>query len=147
MLPPNKTTLAVSTIDLRARLLPLDDVLAKTYDPYAFIRSAFDQRRRFQIYDGNVPEELLQEDDAGEDMDDTGDEATEDAPPAEPPPGVAVGAANSSIKETGFGCGAEAEEFTSLDSNTCSLSNASNWVYQTAASTNASCGIKPISSL
>ena len=79
-------SLAVSAIDTRARLLPLDEVLAKTYDPYAFIRSAFDQRRRFQIYDGNVPEELLQEDDAGEDMDDTGDEATEDAPPAEPPP-------------------------------------------------------------
>lgn len=82
-------SLAVSAIDTRARLLPLDDVLAKTYDPYAFIRSAFDQRRRFQIYDGNVPEELLQEDDAGEDMDDTGDDATEDEQPAAPPPDAA----------------------------------------------------------
>jgi phospholipid-binding lipoprotein MlaA len=76
---------------MRARLLPLDEVLAKTYDPYAFIRSAFDQRRRFQIYDGDVPEELLEQDDASEDWGDTGDEATDDAPPAEPPPDAAEG--------------------------------------------------------
>ena len=81
-------SLAVSAVDMRARLLPLDEVLAKTYDPYAFIRTAFEQRRRFQIYDGNVPEELLQQDDAGEDMDDTG-EATEDEQPAAPPPDAA----------------------------------------------------------
>ena len=85
-------SLAVSAVDTRARLLPLDEVLAKTYDPYAFIREAFDQRRRFQVYDGDVPEELLQEDDAGEDLDDTGDEAAEDAPAAEPPPDAAEAA-------------------------------------------------------
>jgi phospholipid-binding lipoprotein MlaA len=78
-------SLAVSVVDMRARLLPLDEVLAKTYDPYAFIRSAFEQRRRFQVYDGEVPEELLQQDDAGEDLDDTSDEAP-DAEPVEPPP-------------------------------------------------------------
>jgi phospholipid-binding lipoprotein MlaA len=82
-------SLAVSAVDTRARLLPLDEVLAKTYDPYAFIRAAFEQRRRFQIYDGDVPEELLQQDDAGEEMDDTGDEATQDGQPAAPPPDAA----------------------------------------------------------
>ncbi len=66
---------------------------------------------------------------------------------AEPPPGVAVAAANSSRNETGFVCGAEADESTSRDSRTCSLSKASSCVYQTAASTRASWGIKPTSSL
>jgi phospholipid-binding lipoprotein MlaA len=60
-------SLAVSLVDLRARLLPLDATLQRTYDPYAFVRDAYSQRRLFQVYDGDVPEELLQEEDAFDD--------------------------------------------------------------------------------
>lgn len=55
-------SLGVSLLDKRARLLPLDATLERTYDPYAFIRDAYSQRRLFQVYDGDVPEELLPKD-------------------------------------------------------------------------------------
>jgi phospholipid-binding lipoprotein MlaA len=54
-------SLALSLIDDRARLLPLDDTLAETYDPYAFIRDAYLQRRQYLVYDGEPPEEPLEE--------------------------------------------------------------------------------------
>jgi phospholipid-binding lipoprotein MlaA len=54
-------SLVLSLIDDRARLLPLDDTLAETYDPYAFIRDAYLQRRQYLVYDGEPPEEPLEE--------------------------------------------------------------------------------------
>jgi phospholipid-binding lipoprotein MlaA len=54
-------SLALSFIDDRARLLPLDDTLAETYDPYAFIRDAYLQRRQYLVYDGEPPEEPIEE--------------------------------------------------------------------------------------
>jgi len=74
-------SLGVSLVDTRARLLPLDSTLQRVYDPYAFIRDAYSQRRLFQVYDGNVPEELLPKDE--EDFEEYEDEA----PPADEPPG------------------------------------------------------------
>ena len=45
-------------IDNRARLLRLGDVLEDAaLDKYTFVRDAFLQRRRNQVYDGNPPEE------------------------------------------------------------------------------------------
>ena len=85
-------SLAVSVVDTRARLLPLDDVLAKTYDPYGFIRQAFTQRRLYQVHDGNVPEELLQQDNAGDDADDLDDELPDEAEPDAPTPPEDAGA-------------------------------------------------------
>jgi len=78
-------------------LLPLDATLERAYDPYAFIRDAYSQRRLFQVYDGDIPEELLApddaeleddyEDDAGSDMgDDSGGAAPQDAPADDGPP-------------------------------------------------------------
>lgn len=55
-------SLALSLVDLRAGLLPLDATLERTYDPYAFIRDAYSQRRLFQVYDGEIPEDLLPQD-------------------------------------------------------------------------------------
>jgi phospholipid-binding lipoprotein MlaA len=55
-------SLALNALDTRARFLPLDATLAQTYDPYAFIRGAYLQRRQFQVYDGNPPEEPIEED-------------------------------------------------------------------------------------
>jgi phospholipid-binding lipoprotein MlaA len=55
-------SLGTSIVDKRAQLLPLDATLERTYDPYGFIREAYSQRRLYQVYDGEVPEELLQDD-------------------------------------------------------------------------------------
>ncbi|WP_268762367.1 MlaA family lipoprotein [Fontimonas thermophila] len=54
---------AVDIVDTRAQLLGTEQVLAQQFDPYAFLRSAYLQRRRGLIYDGNPPPE---EDDWGE---------------------------------------------------------------------------------
>jgi phospholipid-binding lipoprotein MlaA len=55
-------SLGLSAVDTRARLLPVDATLDGVYDKYGFIRGAYLQRRQFQVYDGNPPEEPLDED-------------------------------------------------------------------------------------
>jgi phospholipid-binding lipoprotein MlaA len=56
-------------------LLPLDSTLEGVFDQYAFIRDAYLQRRQFKVYDGNPPEQAL---------DDLVDPALEDeVPPRE----------------------------------------------------------------
>ena len=47
----------VDKIEARASLLDLDAALDRTYDPYAFIRNAWIQRREYQVRDGEVAEE------------------------------------------------------------------------------------------
>jgi phospholipid-binding lipoprotein MlaA len=69
-----------SLIDTRAALLPLDETLKHVYDPYAFVRDAYLQRRAYLVSDGKATDETLV--DPGEDAPDT-DKA---APPAAPPP-------------------------------------------------------------
>jgi phospholipid-binding lipoprotein MlaA len=76
-------SLALSILDDRARLLPLDDTLAETYDPYAFIRDAYLQRRQYLVYDGEPPEEPLEEFEELED-ESGGDAPAEPEPSAEP---------------------------------------------------------------
>jgi phospholipid-binding lipoprotein MlaA len=44
-------------VDTRVRLLPLDETLKNVYDPYAFIRDAYLQRRAYLVSDGKVIEE------------------------------------------------------------------------------------------
>lgn len=56
------SSLALSLLDTRARLLPLDKTLEETYDRYGFLRDAYLQRRQYQVYDGNPPEEPIEED-------------------------------------------------------------------------------------
>ena len=82
-------SLGLSFIDDRARLLPLDETLAETYDPYAFIRDAYLQRRQYLVYDGDPPEEPLEEfedfeDEPGDVNGDQADDAAGSAT-AEPP--------------------------------------------------------------
>jgi phospholipid-binding lipoprotein MlaA len=48
-------------LDKRARLLDADAVLDRAGDKYAFIRSAYLQRREYLIRDGDMPEENLDE--------------------------------------------------------------------------------------
>lgn len=68
---------AVDKFETRVRLLDADTVLERSGDPYAFVRSAYLQRREFQVRDGNMPTEDLE-------AEFTEDEETE--PAAEPPP-------------------------------------------------------------
>jgi len=46
--------------ETRVRLLDADAVLDRSGDPYAFVRSAYLQRREYQVRDGNVPTEDLE---------------------------------------------------------------------------------------
>jgi phospholipid-binding lipoprotein MlaA len=47
----------VEKLEQRASLLDLDSALDQTYDPYAFIRNAWLQRREYQVRDGEMGEE------------------------------------------------------------------------------------------
>jgi phospholipid-binding lipoprotein MlaA len=55
---------ATSRLELRAELLDADAVLDRTYDPYAFVRNAWLQRREYQVRDGAIDEPAA---DTGED--------------------------------------------------------------------------------
>ena len=61
MSPENVYALyAVKYIDIRADLLKAKDIVDETVpDPYAYIRDGWMQRRKNQVYDGNPPEENL----------------------------------------------------------------------------------------
>jgi phospholipid-binding lipoprotein MlaA len=78
----------IGLIDSRASLLPLDDTLKNVFDPYAFIRDAYLQRRAYLISDGKMKDEPLEDPGA----DDTPPPATPTpappptAPPAQTPP-------------------------------------------------------------
>jgi phospholipid-binding lipoprotein MlaA len=52
---------ALDIVDTRAQYLSLDPVIARSYDPYAFVRNSWMQRREYQVRDGDVPEENLEE--------------------------------------------------------------------------------------
>jgi phospholipid-binding lipoprotein MlaA len=71
----------VSFVDARAGLLSLDETLQKVFDPYAFVRDAYLQRRAYLVSDGKVTDEVLV--DPG---DDDTDSKAPTAPPKTPPP-------------------------------------------------------------
>jgi len=50
---------ALDVIHHRAELLPLQDTLDSAFDPYAFVRNAYLQRREYQVKDGKVPQEEM----------------------------------------------------------------------------------------
>ncbi len=54
-------SIALYYVDKRAGLLQLDGVLAETYDPYAFVRDAYLQRRQYEVYDGDPPEDAIED--------------------------------------------------------------------------------------
>jgi phospholipid-binding lipoprotein MlaA len=67
-----------SLVNTRAHLLPLDETLKRVYDPYAFVRDAYLQRRAYLVSDGKVTEEPL--------VDPGADDLDSDKPPPAPPP-------------------------------------------------------------
>jgi phospholipid-binding lipoprotein MlaA len=44
-------------VDGRASLLSLDQSIQAAFDPYAFVRNAWLQRREYKVKDGDVPDE------------------------------------------------------------------------------------------
>jgi phospholipid-binding lipoprotein MlaA len=61
------TLWAADKFDRRVRLLDADALLERTGDPYAFVRSAYLQRREYLVRDGDVP---LEDDAMLEDLED-----------------------------------------------------------------------------
>ncbi|MGE0029982.1 MAG: VacJ family lipoprotein [Steroidobacteraceae bacterium] len=58
-----KVALGVLTVmDRRAELLSIDQSIEAAYDPYAFVRNAWLQRREYQVRDGEVPDDPPPED-------------------------------------------------------------------------------------
>jgi phospholipid-binding lipoprotein MlaA len=51
----------LDVVHTRAELLTLDPTLERAFDPYAFVRDAWIQRREFEIFDGSPPPETLDE--------------------------------------------------------------------------------------
>ena len=88
------TLIGVGALDTRSELLSVDQVLRNAYDPYLFTRDAYLQRREYQVRDGDVPEEKLEEpmdepppeDDSSEEIKPRRptDATVEQSPPAEP---------------------------------------------------------------
>ena len=78
----------VALVDTRANLLSLDETLKNVYDPYAFVRDAYLQRRAYLVSDGKVSDETLE--DPGADMP---IDTPSDAPGAKKPPGADAPAA------------------------------------------------------
>jgi phospholipid-binding lipoprotein MlaA len=51
---------ALGLLDTRARLLSAEAALGDSFDRYAVLRSVYLQRRQYQVYDGNPPEEDIE---------------------------------------------------------------------------------------
>jgi phospholipid-binding lipoprotein MlaA len=104
----------IDVVDTRARLLPLDAALNRVFDKYGFIRDAYLQQRNYAVHDGDVPEDLLDEElvdpDPGADDaapgDDTaaGGAAAGETVPADP---GATGGAGEGAEATGDRSSAE----------------------------------------
>jgi hypothetical protein len=62
----------------------LDETLQRVYDPYAFVRDAYLQRRAYLVSDGKIIEEPLV--DPGADTPDSDKSAPSAPPPTSPPP-------------------------------------------------------------
>lgn len=48
-------------VTLRSRGIDAESFLQSAYDPYVFLRDAYRQQRLYQIYDGNPPEDVIEQ--------------------------------------------------------------------------------------
>lgn len=75
---------AAELLDRRAGLLGTDDLLTDSFDPYAFMRNAYLQRREFQVRDGDVPPgedfEIFEDEESTGSADQAGEPADIDVP-------------------------------------------------------------------
>lgn len=72
-------------IDIRAGLMKLNPTIDSAYDPYAFMRDAYIQHRRYVIYDGNPPVQYPDYPDLPADDDSDDNSAAPPAGSAAPP--------------------------------------------------------------
>jgi len=70
----------------RSRLLAVDGQVQRAFDPYAFVRDAYLQNRRFLLYDGMPPETSFPEDDFEDDFDEAFESAAPTGTTAQRPP-------------------------------------------------------------
>lgn len=68
--PERYWLIGLQVIDLRAQLLDVDSQLKNAYDPYAFMRDAYLQRREYLVNDGSLPQDQDYYDDLYEDFED-----------------------------------------------------------------------------
>jgi phospholipid-binding lipoprotein MlaA len=57
----------VNLVDKRASVLDLDKVIDSAYDPYAFVRNAYLQRRAYLLHGEETPEDLLKDSESDSD--------------------------------------------------------------------------------
>jgi phospholipid-binding lipoprotein MlaA len=81
----------LSAVDGRAELLSVDSTLRSTYDPYAFVRDAWIQRRENEVRDGGAddemtPEEIRRMEEEAGITEDPGEPPADEEDQAEPPP-------------------------------------------------------------
>jgi len=88
-----RTALAlVFVVDKRAGLLSTDATVDAAFDRYAFIRNAWLQRREYQVLDGDVPEQPL------EDLEDPGEPEPPEQPADQPVPASASSPSTSPMR-------------------------------------------------
>jgi len=82
----------VDVIDIRYRLLPQDRLLDESYDPYAFLRNAYLQRRQYEVTDGKLSDEDRKKqeqerlDEEKRIIEESGGDDDKSTPPTTPPP-------------------------------------------------------------
>jgi phospholipid-binding lipoprotein MlaA len=69
----------LSVVDGRASLLSVDQSIQRAFDPYAFVRNAWLQRREYKVKDGDVPDEEPPLDEEFDEPADGGDQPPADA--------------------------------------------------------------------
>ena len=75
-------------VTTRAGVLDMDQMIDSAFDPYAFVRNAWLQRREYQVHHGKVPETTVPESDSGQNPPEEGDrKAPEDGDPKPPKDG------------------------------------------------------------
>lgn len=79
-------------VDTRAGLMDLNATLDSAYDPYTFMRDAYIQHRRYQIYNGNPPVQYPDYPDVPAD-DDSADDTAPAASTTSPPAAATLGPA------------------------------------------------------
>jgi phospholipid-binding lipoprotein MlaA len=63
----------IKGVTTRADVLDMDPMIDSAFDPYAFVRSAWLQRREYQIHGGKIPEIMTPEDESGRKPPEEGD--------------------------------------------------------------------------
>jgi phospholipid-binding lipoprotein MlaA len=80
----------LGVLDARYRLLPQDKLLDEAYDPYAFLRNAYLQRREYLVHDGKLTDEQRRQqeqeqlDEEKKILEETGPDDSKTEPPAPP---------------------------------------------------------------